>query len=276
MDYSKHTMLTCAPAMQEIVKALHRCCGLNYFNYVKNFNDDSRICLTTNAEWADRFCNNKLYLVAPFERDKEKYESNEYIYWPTMQDHVIYQEALQCKVSHAVTIVKKGKEFDEFYHFGSNVFDYTTYDNVVNNRDILNYFILYFKDKAEKLIKKSQILTFPEYTKTTAHKEIIKNMPSPNEINQPDDIFNILKFKKYYLGAEFGDAYLTQKEINILRWVIIGKSASEIAILLNANFRTIQQHIENIKIKTNCTKTAELCYKIGCSEVGKILKKIIS
>lgn len=262
--------------MQEIVKALHQSCGLNYFNYVKNYKDDSRICLTTNAEWADHFCNKKLYLVAPFERDKDKYESNEYIYWPAMQEHVIYQEALQCKVSHAVTIVKKGKVFDEFYHFGSDVFDYTTYDNVANNRDILNYFILYFKDKAEKLIKNSQILTFPEYANTTNNKKIIQSKSKPDELNQSDDIFNILKLKKYYLGADFGDAYLTQKEINILRWVIIGKSASEIAILLDVNFRTIQQHIENIKIKTNCTKTAELCYKIGCSEIGKILKKIIS
>jgi DNA-binding CsgD family transcriptional regulator len=269
-------MLTNAASMQEIVRPLYKALGINYFNFVRNYKDNSRICLTTSAQWAAHFCNEKLYLVAPFERDKDDYNNNEYVFWPTLQEHVIYQEALKSNVKHALSIVKKGKHFDEFFHFGADAYDKTTYDKILHNRDLLNYFILFFKEKAEKLIKNSHLLAFPELTSklTAVHK--IQVLDSDSMVEEANKAFDILKLKKYYLGAEFGDAYLTQKEVNILRWMIIGKTASEIAILLNMGFRTVQKHIENIKQKTNCYKTNELCYRIGSSAIGEILKKIIS
>lgn len=51
---------------------------------------------------------------------------------------------------------------------------------------------------------------------------------------------------------------LTKKELECFFYLIRGKSASEIAKILNRSLRTIQTHIEHIKQKCNVTKKSEL------------------
>lgn len=54
---------------------------------------------------------------------------------------------------------------------------------------------------------------------------------------------------------------LTKKEHECLFLLVRGKTASEIALMLNVSKRTIETHIENIKNKFGCTKKSELIEK---------------
>lgn len=56
---------------------------------------------------------------------------------------------------------------------------------------------------------------------------------------------------------------LTQREVECINWMIKGKSAAEIAILLKLSRRTIESHINNIKYKTQCYKQFQLGYLLG-------------
>lgn len=63
-------------------------------------------------------------------------------------------------------------------------------------------------------------------------------------------------------GLAFGDLYFTEREKEIIAQLIRGKSAREIAAILSRSKRTIEHHIENMKLKTNSGSKSDLIEKI--------------
>ena len=57
--------------------------------------------------------------------------------------------------------------------------------------------------------------------------------------------------------------YLTKREIECVNWLIKGKSACEISIILEISEKTVIRHLENIKKKLRCYKQFQLGYMIG-------------
>ncbi len=65
------------------------------------------------------------------------------------------------------------------------------------------------------------------------------------------------------VNVEVSNVYLTKKEIECVRWMIRGKSAAEIGGIVHASPRTIEAHLNNVKIKLNCFKQFQLGYLFG-------------
>lgn len=63
-------------------------------------------------------------------------------------------------------------------------------------------------------------------------------------------------------GLALDEIYFTEREKNIIFQLIRGKTAREIAIILNRSQRTIEKHIENLKLKTHSSSKSELIEKI--------------
>lgn len=63
-------------------------------------------------------------------------------------------------------------------------------------------------------------------------------------------------------GVEYNNIYLTQRQKEIIYHMVRGKTAKEIAVILNVSPRTIEHHIENIKIRTNSDSKSELIDKM--------------
>jgi DNA-binding CsgD family transcriptional regulator len=63
-------------------------------------------------------------------------------------------------------------------------------------------------------------------------------------------------------GFEYNGAYLTQRQKEIIYYMIRGKTAKQIASILDLSSRTIEHYIENIKIKTNSDSKSELIDKM--------------
>ncbi len=55
---------------------------------------------------------------------------------------------------------------------------------------------------------------------------------------------------------------LTEREHEIAQFVIQGKTAKETAKLLELSYRTVERHLDNIKLKLNCVKKSELVVKL--------------
>src|SRR3989338_8040869 len=72
---------------------------------------------------------------------------------------------------------------------------------------------------------------------------------------------NSVKTKK--LGHQFGSLYLTVREYECVDYLIRGKTAEEIAIILNISKRTVETHVQNIKRKMNCYNQFRLGYLLG-------------
>ena len=65
-----------------------------------------------------------------------------------------------------------------------------------------------------------------------------------------------------------GSLYLTVREYECVDYLIRGKTAEEIAIILNISRRTAETHVQNIKRKMNCYNQLRLGYLLGRLGIG--------
>lgn len=65
--------------------------------------------------------------------------------------------------------------------------------------------------------------------------------------------------------TKIGDTKLTKRETQCLYLLLKGKTSREIGQIWNRSIRTIQRHVENIKIKLSCRTKSEL--------IGKVLEE---
>jgi DNA-binding CsgD family transcriptional regulator len=58
--------------------------------------------------------------------------------------------------------------------------------------------------------------------------------------------------RKYYLGDQFPEIYLTQREAECSYWVIRGLTNKQVADQMQLSPRTIEYYLRNIRCKLNC------------------------
>jgi len=68
--------------------------------------------------------------------------------------------------------------------------------------------------------------------------------------------------KIYKLGEEYGDLYLTQREMDCIVLIVQGKTIVAIAAELALSPRTVEFYLHNIKSKLRCRTKAQLIEKI--------------
>ncbi len=72
----------------------------------------------------------------------------------------------------------------------------------------------------------------------------------------PDSMTTILP------GYIYANRYLNQRDIEIIYWVVRGKTAKEIALNLHLSHRTIEHRLDKIKLKLGVSSKAALIEKI--------------
>ena len=60
------------------------------------------------------------------------------------------------------------------------------------------------------------------------------------------------------LGKSFGDRYLTKREIEVLRFVVLGCTAKQIGQKLQISFRTVETYIGILKSKLACVSKGDI------------------
>ncbi|MCK4608804.1 MAG: PAS domain-containing protein [Gammaproteobacteria bacterium] len=64
--------------------------------------------------------------------------------------------------------------------------------------------------------------------------------------------------RKLYLGSHFGNEYLTRREVTVLKNILLGYTAKQIAKICNLSYRTVESHMEHIRRKLQCTTKGDI------------------
>lgn len=64
--------------------------------------------------------------------------------------------------------------------------------------------------------------------------------------------------KRYYLGADFGNEYLTIREIEVLKRLLLGYTAAQAGASLKISPKTVESYIENLRIKLQAHSKGEI------------------
>lgn len=89
----------------------------------------------------------------------------------------------------------------------------------------------------------------------------VKNFLKLNTVDCEFAAFNQNKPFQYTIADCVNQFKITRREFNCLFYLMRGKTAKEIALLLHISKRTVEAHINNIKLKMTCRTKSELISK---------------
>jgi DNA-binding CsgD family transcriptional regulator len=239
----------------KICNPLQKILDIPFFRYGKIFNDGSRFFLCNQPDVMRFIYQDGNYPLSWHDNGKKAGEYEEgCVIWATKKIQSTEEQRLMeskmknfFKVSEGITYRVRSSNFIEIYDFAGN--DPSIY-NV--NSQTFKHFMYYFKEQANSLIKSAE------------HEKKIILPPNVQEIQLPStkekevELIKNLVIKRHYLGENYNHAYLTTQEVHCINWYVKGKSAKEIAQIINRSEKTINRHLENIKQKLGCHKKYEL------------------
>jgi DNA-binding CsgD family transcriptional regulator len=153
-------------------------------------------------------------------------------------------------IKHGVAIIKVFKDYVEAYNIGTSGDQSELFEFCYNHRDAMEHFIGYFKDKATDLIK------------AVKKKNILLGRRTPISPKCGQELYkkfyDEVKIDKIHLTNGAEEATITFREYQCLMHLSKGKTLKEIGRILDISYKTVENHLANIKVKTGCFLTSQL------------------
>lgn len=191
--------------------------------YTRIYKEGSIHTISTNKEWLNKW----LYYFNDFngtlfqEKIKKTISSisNVYAAWNYSKYDSLLEFNHNYQIVQGFDIYKRKKDYVEMWAFSGSAGNPLFHDYCIDN-----------------ITKLEEI--------TSSHAKLLENY---------NDLFFAEKAEiSLDLGSEFDRAFLTPRELECARLIIIGKTTKEIARDLNISPKTVEIYITNIKNKTNC------------------------
>lgn len=249
IDLTKHFSLNSSHLLKEICDPLLTPLGITYFNYIKIYNHDcSREMLTNKPEWTNHFYSNELYNSVGAV-DVEHLLPKGYFLWSEMDSKdPIYQQGREFfNIDNGVTFVIKRKEATLLYIFAANRDNYAINNFYAGNIDLLQRFIHYFTNQAQRLIQEAaqNRVYLPEPQKINTER--VNNIVLSDTLR--NDFLKKTEVPRYYLLNESDDLYLTKRQAEYASLFITGLSAKQIAQRTHVSYRTVEGQLQDIRNK---------------------------
>jgi DNA-binding CsgD family transcriptional regulator len=210
---------------------------ISYFNYAKVTMEKSLmisvITLTSGQDWFHYYCKSKF----KFLNDGKKM----YSWLSTMYPSAQREAGIRFGLYNGLILEKIHPDHIEALEFASPT-PYTSPIEFCSNKELVNQFIIYFKDKAKGILKavEQEPLYFPQnkFLKLT-------NLDHPY-----DDFCYTIKTQKIPLKFKSQEVIFTRREFEVLSLLTKGKSMREVGRTLSISPRTVESYLYNAKDKT--------------------------
>ncbi len=247
---------TACPEVQAICQDFFNLTGITYFNFVRAYDDGSRLYLTNSQPWVSFIFNNHQEYSFAFEETTENLQSH-YLLWDLIEgardDPLIRVAREKFNIDHGFTLINRHDDFTEFCYFATLPRNKKLNLFFINNIELLQSFILYFKDKASGLINEAE-----------TQKIILKGHSlfwletSKNGTKSLKEFFKYCDIKRFFLNGELKGVHLTKREAECLSYIFDGKVPKEVGRMLGISHRTVEAHIDAAKLKMRCKNKSSL------------------
>lgn len=270
LELKDHFSLTTSQDVNQICYDPLTSIGINYFNYIKIYNDGSRELLTNNAPWIDHFYKNSLYKTAGIV-DIEYLLPKGYFLWSELNsnDPAYSQGRESFNIDNGISFVIKNKKSTTLYIFASTRDNERINNFYVRNIDLLKRFILYFNDKGSALLKQASEnkIYLPE-------KQSINNKKL-NRINISEkkrrEFFEKTNIERFFILNQDKTLYLTKREADCIAYMLDGATAKQTAKALGISYRTVESHFYQVKEKLFCSTKEELIKSLIDSNIHDVI-----
>ncbi|MBP6951605.1 MAG: helix-turn-helix transcriptional regulator [Alphaproteobacteria bacterium] len=221
--------------------------GLSFLTY-RRFSDTGELLyIFNNHEWMEYSFQQSCWISSSFSErikqlTKQKFLNYVWPEFPNSNDptyHALYEQ----NIWNGIIMYRKYDDCIESFAFASTKENRMLKNFYADGINVLNKYILYFKDKAHSLIYPKDKKIFIPYTLNLSTNSNI----SDEKIN---NFFKQTKISKYFLMIKGRDIIISKREMECLSLLSKGKRAKEISSLLNLSPRTIEFYLNNVKIKS--------------------------
>ncbi len=228
--------------------------NIDNFFFHRIYPDGFMIHLSTDVIWGEYFLN-KLFLLEYDEADinNHLYIENNVSLWEMNAHNQVWHDGREkFNVGNGISVLSEGNDkYKEISCFYASRYCYELNNFYLNNLDILQNFIMFFKEQASALIA-----TFEQKRICLPRKYKIQTCESNGifDIDKRKLFLSSIKPKKFLVKGKI----LTEKEVECLYWFGEGKTSEEIGVILSRSKRTVEKHIEQIKEKVECYTKSDL------------------
>jgi len=252
-------------SLKDVCQPLQNNFDFNLSTYRRFYLNGKFLYLFNNNNWLDFIANQEIWVTPNFKQQINNINHCKSIYslWGEYCPHKDkkYDAMYQFNIWNGISVYKKREDFIEVYAFASTREMPQITNFYMQNQHIIEHFISYFLCKINLLFKNVDPKVLLPFS--------IESLISP--LSNNDLLKKFLKeapVNKFYLNQ---DNPLTQREITCLIKTIKGRTAKEIGKDFNISPRSIEKHLDNIKIKMKCNSRREMIEKVFNNDEMKYL-----
>lgn len=248
-----HPMLSAADEVTQICQPFFNDSIINYFDFARLYPDGSVLEFSSNGIFNKYAYENGFYILSTI--PEEKLGNLRFYYAAAAQNlHPWFTYSRDMfGIDNRIILFEKFRHHTDIYTFATNPTHNQAINFYLNNIDILKKFSTYYKEKAKKLFQIYEAKKFiPENKlRRNNHIEIVKSFSSADPLLLNFNKVGVSDKKASCIPASIENK-LTKREIECLRYLLLGYTAKETAKNLTLSSRTVETHINNIKHKLNC------------------------
>ncbi len=224
-------------AFEKICRPVFNNTPLTGLYYLRILNKAEYIALCTIPEWVEYKIENHLTIFAPLPNKN----------LPKQYYHLVPQigDELHCKtiedgkklfqIFYPLDIFLQNKNYQELFSFAIDTDTPDVIHWYFNNQPLFTKILDYLQPEINKLVSNN-------------YHKILKS-DDPSKLPVPDQLID---------SNTENSLPLSKRELDCLELLAKGYSSKKIAQNLNISFRTVEKHLENIKIKLNCNTKDQL------------------
>lgn len=271
---TKHPALIYQQEISQICKPLLKL-NITYFAHVRITNDHEFSGISNNPAFIEHYLKNKYYTSDIHRIDESKIGN--FILWEAIEfteiGEQICRESASLGVHNPFTIINKGNDWTDYYHFANNTTDKRINQSYLANIGLLNSFIEYFTEQVNLSRSLSSAYRFTFNMNAPITSPIMTNFGNDTLIYDKANFFQDIKLQKKPKPLQVADVDLSKRQNEILRLVIFGKTIKEISKILDLSPRTVEHYFETIKTKFNVYSKSELIAKPSNVHCGIVITK---
>lgn len=248
--------------------------GIEHFCHVRYFIDGSTSVLVNDNNLYQHHLKSGYRIGPTFPYTHKELQQENYLYHYAAEDneqgfsHALNDYMNIFGLDNFFYFVKGNTTYVDFFVFASALYNKKIINFYLNHRDVLEQFVFDFKNKANNLI-----------TQGVCNKIILpENMQLKLDISNSDGLkFNepdvlTTKSQGKIIDYQGKSIKFTSREMDCLHLLTSGYTAKEVAIQFGLSPRTVENHINHIKLKFGLNRKPDIIKAfLKCSLDSKMM-----
>jgi DNA-binding CsgD family transcriptional regulator len=269
---TKHPTLRYSDAIYKLCEPLKKF-NITYFAEVSISKKGFLSLLSNHPEWAHKFLFEKHYNISLCIENPSSFSNGYYltrnINRNADHDHLSNEARELFSIDNGIVFIEKVNGLINFYFFCSDAENTSIINFYLNNLALLKRFIVFFKAKALRF--RNLCMAHPIHIENYGHTLSVSMGENSN--HRDDNKFKFLdelNEHNYLIDFDGSVQKFSKREVDCIFCLLSGKTARETAEILTLSTKTVENYIDALKVKLNCSRKSEIFEKLLNTEFADL------